>query len=325
MSRVSIVVPVYNVERYLSQCIESLLSQTIKDFEILLIDDGSQDNSGLICDEYAKKDSRVRVCHKRNGGVSAARNTGIDMATGQYIMFCDSDDYADVKWCEELLKHIEENPNSWCFCGCNVVDANGEMLQHNCVFQESTYMTMPISNYWDTYKTNYSALLWIRIFETSIIKEHGLRFDEKMSLSEDVLFNLEYGAYCDKFAVVNLPLYNHRMYLNNEIEHLDGKIPKEMFYTNKRIYTAKRLFITEENSKEFETDMFYRFIGDMKAIARDTNISNKVKLKKLKEILYSREFGSAMKFADTRKESKKFLILLKFKMAKFLLRIMRVN
>lgn len=90
---VSIIVPVYNAEKYLSRCVDSILSQTMKDFELLLIDDGSQDESGRICDEYSEKDARVRVFHKPNGGVSSARNLGIDHAKGKYIIFIDSDDY----------------------------------------------------------------------------------------------------------------------------------------------------------------------------------------------------------------------------------------
>lgn len=94
-SMISVIVPVYNVERYLARCIESILSQTYTDFELLLIDDGSKDKSGSICDEYALKDSRIRVFHKPNGGVSSARNVGLDNARGQWVAFCDSDDWLD--------------------------------------------------------------------------------------------------------------------------------------------------------------------------------------------------------------------------------------
>ena len=101
--KISVIVPVYNVEKYLPRCIDSILSQTFKDFELLLIDDGSPDNCGKICDEYAAKDRRVRVFHKPNGGVSSARNLGLDKACGEWITFIDSDDYVAVDYLEELV------------------------------------------------------------------------------------------------------------------------------------------------------------------------------------------------------------------------------
>lgn len=101
---ISVIVPVYNVERYLNQCIDSILAQTYKDFELILVDDGSKDKSGEICDEYVKKDSRIRVFHKKNGGVSSARNYGIDNAQGTYICFVDSDDWVDETYLEDMLK-----------------------------------------------------------------------------------------------------------------------------------------------------------------------------------------------------------------------------
>ena len=96
--KLSIIVPVYNVEQYLDKCIKSILNQTFKDFELILVDDGSIDNSGEICDEYAKKDSRVKVIHKKNGGLAAARNTGLIIARGDYVGFVDSDDWIEPRY-----------------------------------------------------------------------------------------------------------------------------------------------------------------------------------------------------------------------------------
>ena len=93
MCEISIIVPVYKVEKYLKKCVDSILAQTFSDFELILVDDGSPDNSGRICDDYAKKDARVRVVHKQNGGLSSARNAGIEVAKGKYLGFVDSDDY----------------------------------------------------------------------------------------------------------------------------------------------------------------------------------------------------------------------------------------
>lgn len=117
MAEVSIIVPVYQVEKYIRQCIESILAQTFTDFELILVDDGSKDNSGQICDEYASKDKRVKVIHKKNGGLSDARNKGMDNATGNYFMFVDSDDYIAPTMTECLYKSIlKENAD---IAACN--------------------------------------------------------------------------------------------------------------------------------------------------------------------------------------------------------------
>lgn len=108
MRKFSIVVPVFNVEQYLSRCIESVLSQTFKDFELILVDDGSTDSSGAICDHYAEKDNRIQVIHKENGGVSTARNVGIENATGEYITFCDSDDYYKPYLLATVIMHLSD-------------------------------------------------------------------------------------------------------------------------------------------------------------------------------------------------------------------------
>lgn len=109
LNKISIIVPIYKVEIYLRKCVDSIVNQTYKNIEILLIDDGSPDNCGIICDEYAKKDERIKVIHKKNGGLSDARNYGIEASSGDYIMFVDSDDYISKDMCEILLKKALEN------------------------------------------------------------------------------------------------------------------------------------------------------------------------------------------------------------------------
>ena len=116
---VSIIVPIYNVEQYISKCIESILAQTYRDFELILVDDGSPDNCGKICDEYAKQDSRVHVIHQENKGVSAARNAGISLAKGEYIMLVDSDDFITENMLEKMHDCIAESGSDIVICGMN--------------------------------------------------------------------------------------------------------------------------------------------------------------------------------------------------------------
>lgn len=115
--KISIIVPIYNVEKYLQKCVDSILCQTYKNLEIILVNDGSPDNCPAICDEYAKKDKRIKVIHKQNGGVSSARNAGLDVATGKYVQFVDSDDWVEPEYSKTMINLIEENNCDLGICG----------------------------------------------------------------------------------------------------------------------------------------------------------------------------------------------------------------
>lgn len=187
--KISVIVPVYNVEKYLPRCIDSILSQTFTDFELILIDDGSPDNSGKICDEYAEKDSRVRVFHKPNGGVSSARNLGLDKASGEWITFIDSDDYIEQDFldipsgvAEDLLlqnyKFIK----------------NGECKKYvNPKFVTPTNEVQKIIN------RNIDKLIfrvpWAKFFRRKIIIDNRISFIEGIKVGEDTIFVLDYLCF----------------------------------------------------------------------------------------------------------------------------------
>ena len=126
MPKISIIVPVYNVEQYLAECIESIKDQSLTDIEIILVDDGSPDNSGAICDDYARKDDRIRVIHKKNGGLSSARNAGLEVAIGEYIGFVDSDDWVDGEMYEVLYKNAVENQAEIAACNIAKMGLDGQ-------------------------------------------------------------------------------------------------------------------------------------------------------------------------------------------------------
>ena len=121
MKKISIIVPIYNIEKYLPRCLDSILAQTYKNLEVILVDDGSVDNSGMIADKYARKDQRIKVIHQVNQGVSVARNTGIDLATGDYIGFVDGDDYIEPDMYEILMRIIDEQQVDIAHCGYQMV------------------------------------------------------------------------------------------------------------------------------------------------------------------------------------------------------------
>ena len=124
---ISIIVPVYNAEKYIKRCVNSILNQSFKEWELILVDDGSSDNSGQICDDYSRQYNNIMVLHKNNGGVSSARNTGIKNATGKYIMFCDSDDYVACEWCEVMYQAAEKHEKT--FISCEVSHVRDEKVR----------------------------------------------------------------------------------------------------------------------------------------------------------------------------------------------------
>ena len=186
--KISIIVPIYNVEKYLDRCMVSLLNQTLKDIEIIMVDDGSPDNCPQMCDEYAKKDNRVKVVHKENGGLGYARNSGLDVAMGEYVAFVDSDDYLDedsLLSMVELTKHYDAD--LFCF-GIRMTTTDKPMQRKQ---QHDTLYTVDSSNLIKKillYNTNCGPCS--KMFRTKRLQ--NFRFDESLKIGEDLLFNLHY-------------------------------------------------------------------------------------------------------------------------------------
>ena len=201
---ISIIVPVYNVEKYLRPCLDSILSQTYTKWEAILVDDGSKDNSGMICDEYANKDNRIRVIHKENGGVSSARNIGIEMSKGKWITFVDADD---------MLKNAFIKSASVYFCmdeiGAIVVSSErltdkGEKSPFN-QFENSRIL---ISDYIRKMKHYVS---WGYFLRLATIKKHNLRFDCSLKMSEDAIFLMQYFSKISLIQTLSEHSYFYRI------------------------------------------------------------------------------------------------------------------
>lgn len=210
---ISIVVPVYKAEKYLSRCVESLLSQTYKNTEIILVDDGSPDSSGSICDDYASKHNNIKVVHIKNGGPSNARNVGIDNATGDYLMFCDSDDWAGNNWCEEFIRAINRfGENHFFICGLKHIDnVTKDNYQKTVVYdEEKEYSHLTFDHIMDIDGKWLLKGLYIKILDLNIIKKNNIRFNTTISLGEDCMFVLEYLKHIDyDFVIINKPTYNY--------------------------------------------------------------------------------------------------------------------
>ena len=197
-SLISVIVPVYNSEQTLNRCIDSILGQTYRNFELLLINDGSKDRSGEICDEYARKDSRVKVFHKENGGVSSARNVGLDNARGEWITFVDSDDTVEESFLGSLY-----NFGSGSLKICNFTGDGHKDYSDDCSKVETSSVITSLLN------DNLVWAPWGKLFASAIINEHNLRFDIKLRLGEDTVFCWEYLSYCPDVTVLASNLYNY--------------------------------------------------------------------------------------------------------------------
>lgn len=180
---ISIVIPVYNVEKLICRCLDSILNQTYSNWELLLIDDGSKDSSGILCDSYSAKDDRIHVFHKENGGVSSARNLGIDKAQGEWIAFIDSDDYIKEDYLLEMVSSKCDLVACGFECSCgDIVKLKPGILETRCC-GTAIGILMPGHPFYAP---------WGKLFRTSIIKEYNIYFDQKLHLAEDTIFCWEY-------------------------------------------------------------------------------------------------------------------------------------
>lgn len=199
--KISVIVPVYKVEQYLPRCIDSILAQTFTDFELLLIDDGSPDNSGHICDEYAEKDSRIRVFHKENGGVSSARNVGIAKAEGEWISFVDADDWIPHNAYAEINLIMETEKADLYHWGFTRTDGLHEI--HKRVPYNKQYTN--VYKFIQTF--NYHHMVWSYLFRKNWIIEQNILFPKAILYSEDQCFLLKYLSLNPVIQNVNKSLY----------------------------------------------------------------------------------------------------------------------
>lgn len=228
MPAISIIIPVYKVEDSLGMCLDSVLAQTFTDWECLLVDDGSPDRSGEICDDYTKKDNRFKTFHKKNGGVSSARNLALNEAKGRFVMFIDSDDYVAPDFIASLYEPCKS-------------DLEIDFVHGGCVDQLPSGKIVPNQKYTplvsdDKVKlfSGFRGLIVSKLFKTDILREKGIRFDESMKNGEDMVFTIDYLAHCTKYAFVDTVGY---YYVQREGSAMHSAVN---FDYNKFFYAFKR-------------------------------------------------------------------------------------
>ena len=204
---VSIIVPVYNARKTIARCIESIINQEFQDFELLLVNDGSKDDSGQICDSYAAQDKRIRVIHKDNSGVSDSRNMALDLAKGKYIQFLDSDDWITTDATNLFFRAAEDHH-------CDMVISDfyrvvGQRVSHKGDIDDDAVMTREdyAAHMMENPADFYYGVLWNKFFRREIIEQYHLRMDSSISWCEDFMFNLEYIRHASSFYALGVPIY----------------------------------------------------------------------------------------------------------------------
>lgn len=319
MNLVSVIIPVYNVEPYLRQCLDSVLNQTYKDIEIIIIDDGSTDHSGEICDKYLKYDNRVIVIHKNNEGLGMARNTGLGLAQGDYVYFLDSDDYIDEDEIRILYEYAHENNLDACFEGYMSVNDRGNFIRaveyENCIYSGR-----------DLYKTVFTKMLGslpngtdriemsaaTQLYSMKIINEYHIRFvSERTYVSEDLIWNKEILSKSNRVGTVKWkgsyyrynPTSLSHQYRENRFEQTidfyvyvkkmlinEGFSEEALFRHTKTFFVGLRSCIKQERYSQVNI----RFIDKIKAVriicnnkvVREAISINGIKRMGLKQKLY---------------------------------------
>lgn len=220
MPKISVIVPVYNTEKYLHRCIDSILSQTFTDFEVLLIDDGSTDSSGEICDEYAAKDARVRVFHKENGGASTARIIGLDNAKGEWISFVDADDWLDISLYHDMLNKAQKENSDMVACGVAIERHGSESLLLECPIDYTSIQSL--QDFRMIEGTVYSSL-WNKLIRREYIDKHQLSFDNRLHMWDDLWFILRARLYNPIISILSTSYYHYRTDSLNSITKQSAK------------------------------------------------------------------------------------------------------
>lgn len=281
---VSIVVPIYNVEKYLKRCIKSILNQSFNNFEIILVNDGSTDKSIEICNKYIEEDSRIKLINKKNGGLSSARNAGINVARGKYISFIDPDDCISENYFNILFKKAENNNCDVIVSGFKTVPNNIDVIP-SYKLNEVLKGTEFILSSDNVHSKNELCFVWRYLYKLKLIKQNNILFNEKIFIGEDVVFNLEVLAISNRVMAISDILYYYTINNYNSLTKCKFKPNLEESLVEqyeKRMYLSQKYKLTE--NKKYKNDManyyinsIYRIVIDNLKNSEVSNFENEVK------------------------------------------------
>lgn len=325
MATISIVIPVYNVESKLYRCLISIQNQSYRNFEVLLIDDGSKDSSGIICDEFVRLDSRFKVYHTENRGVSRARNLGIEKSTGEYLTFVDSDDYVETEYLVDLLAGINgelviSNVN---YCS---EDLKYKMPQE----KKGTYCIMlkeepdQIADLLKNRKLNY---VYAKLYRNDLILDFNIRFHEDVSLGEDTMFVFDYLMHIQKISVIDSSNYNY-------IKYRKGTLSSSFYwdiysrYCKLNNYLETLISIMKIENPMIQAVLETRRIESMKwsiSSIRNSKINIYDKVKLVNDILQDEKLNSAIQNRAFILDDKYYQVFASNKNATMLLLYLRLS
>lgn len=264
-SKVSIIIPVYNVEEYLKQCLDSVVNQTLKEIEIICVNDGSIDGSLQILEEYAQKDKRIKIITEKNGGLGAARNTGMEYATGEYIGFVDSDDWIDLTMYEKLYKNAKSQNSDIVMCPIHLFDDTAKKLRYN-----HPYYTLEcfnedfdnrVFNHDDTkdFLFKISVTAWNKIYKKKFLDEINAKFPEGLIFEDNPFFHKVY-LNANNVSLIRDFLYFYRI---NRSDSIISKADKRFFDIIKIHDLNTKIFIETDNFDEYRFDLQAHMIGTL--------------------------------------------------------------
>lgn len=285
---ISVVVPCYNVAKYLEKCVESIVNQSYQNLEIILVDDGAKDSTPELCDKLALTDSRIKVLHKVNGGLSDARNAGLAIARGKYITFFDSDDWIEPDTLKIAIEKMADNNLDLVVWGytADFVDADEKVLSNrNCAISGICELGGDASVLTQKDALGISGYAWNKLYKTDIIKNNNLEFQKRISLVEDILFNSLYFCKCNKIEFIDY-IGNHYIQRNRVTlgtKRYDNVFELKLMGCTARENILKHFDVSTSEIKRIMAPFYYGALKPaVNNIKTEPNISKKEKLQKMK-------------------------------------------
>lgn len=313
---ISVIVPVYKSERYLSKCIESILKQTFQAFELILVDDGSPDSSPIICDEYAQKDSRIKVIHKSNGGVSSARNEGIIVAKGEYITFVDSDDYIDIGFLNYAYKKVKEYSADLFVSGIQMENWGESKIDKINIYkisEEKCYKPVELLESWgQSFPPICMCGPWCKLYRNETLTTHSILFDEALDCGEDTYFNLGVLSKIERIYFSEKIFYHYR---REGTDSLFSRFHRNTYELHSKVYSRQKQLMEElqcskHAMRRFKNQYFGMLIGGMHEYYRFYDLNTKEERLALAQKIAMDEQVKNCKIGEIKKIKNKILILL---------------
>lgn len=287
MVKISVIIPIYNAESFLNECLASIQNQTFSDYEVWLIDDGSTDNSGTICDKFAAPNKQFHVIHKKNGGVSSARNAGLEKANGEWICFIDADDTVEKEYLSTLYQFANMQKDILIIQGFKTFLPDNTYIDKR--FTNQLYNPSEVYKTFQDLNINRCGYPFGKLYNAEIIRHHHLRFVESIHYAEDVMFMLTYLTHCSAIQTVEGMNYNY--YIRKNIQSL-----------------SKRIFVFESEYACYQ--LYLKRIGELKQRFNLTETSLRKVYNVISEYLIRRSIG-ALYQKQTRKPRQERLVILK--------------